>query len=812
MARKEPIRISANPATQRLHSPHAYRSQITPTFSVSKPAITKKINWRLKAILKKWYRWQANWQQPLSVTIVREPLSTLETPKAHKNKDQRPIFYLGFSLLLTFAISVGAWQSYLLIFRDLPAPEELATKDQNLTTIIRDRNGQVLYEIFEDENRTLVPLNQVPSYLINATIAIEDQHFHEHHGLDLLGILRAVRSNSQGGSTQGGSTITQQLVKLRLLNSEKTLQRKAREAVLAILVESNYSKEEILQMYLNQVAYGGYTYGIEAAAQRYFGKSARDLSLGESAYLAGLPAAPSIYNPFGSTPELAQARQAEVLRRMMEDNYITSEQAAIAQAENLAFIPEKVNIEAPHFVMYVKKMLAEKYGEQMLTTGGLEVTTTLDLALQESAQKDVTDEVKKLNRLNITNGAGLITNPQTGEVLAMIGSVDYFDTQHDGQVNVTVRERQPGSSIKPLTYALALERGYTPATLLDDTPVRFVTAGSEPYAPKNYDGQFHGQVPLRQSLAASYNIPAVRLLNAIGINTLIDRAQAIGFTTWQDRKRFGLALTLGGGEVKMTEIAQLYGSLANSGKTVTLNPILEIKSQQGEILYRNTCVLDQTGCQEKQNFDPRVAYQITNILSDNQARSSAFGLNSVLNIPKQQVAVKTGTTNNRRDNWTIGYTSDRVVAVWVGNNNNSEMSYVASGVTGASPIWNSLMRLTLDDAQPHAFVKPPGLVEVAMCGQSARGGCSSCSNARIEYFLPGTEPRGGCYAGRFSSSSGTTPNNVGNPPNRVPVPNQAQSERPAPRNQTTQTTIIRDQILDGAAITTETMTTEEYSL
>lgn len=765
MARTQPIRKPAARSSRPLRRLRVSRHSSSPAVNQPQYSLTKKIHWSAKTLLKRWYRWQASWQQSPAESELDSPAVPLP-----QTAGRRPnlALYLALSLLMTLGIVIGAWQSYELIFKDLPQPTELATRDQNLTTKIMDRHGQVLYEVFEDENRVLIPLNEVPTHLLHATIAIEDQDFQEHHGVDIRGIIRAFRSNSQGRDLQGGSTITQQLVKLRLLNAEKTFLRKAREAVLAVLVESTYSKDEILEMYLNEVAYGGYTYGIEAASQRYFGKSARELDLAESAFLAGLPAAPSIYNPFGPTPELAQARQAEVLRRMAEDGYITAEQAAIAQTTELTFVPEEVNIKAPHFVMYIKKLLAEQYGEEMINKGGLEVTTSLDLPLQEAAQKNVTEEVAKLNRLNITNGAGLITNPKTGEVLAMVGSVDYFDVEHDGQVNVTLRERQPGSSIKPLTYALALERGYTPASLLDDTPVQFVSAGSEPYAPKNYDGQFHGKVSLRTSLASSYNIPAVRLLNAIGINTLIDKAQAMGFTTWQDRRRFGLSLTLGGGEVKMTELAQMYGTFANHGETVALNPILEVKNQQGKVLYRNDCALDKGECRGKQTLDSRVAYQITSILSDNQARSPAFGLNSVLHIPNQDTAVKTGTTNNRRDNWTIGYTSDRVAAVWVGNNNNSEMSYVASGITGASPIWNKLIRLTLDEKNPHAFAPPEGLVAVTLCGTSATGGCSNCQSGRTEYFIPGTEPRNGCVAGTFSStnSSRTPTSATPNRPNR----------------------------------------------
>lgn len=806
MARKEPISVPATPSARRQRRTTSYRSKKSRSTTQSERLLTYSLphraKWSSKKQLKKAILYLRNFSLSSFGTFSGFRLPTRQWRMAvaefflpKKTSSDTVVVYQHSSTffrlkvvgsLLTIAISVSvigasSWQFYEQILKDLPSPSELTSRQQNLTSKILDRSGTPLYEIYEDENRILVPLSQIPQDLIHATIAIEDQHFYEHHGLDLQGIIRAIRTNSEGKKVHGGSTITQQLVKLRLLSPEKKLKRKIKEGVLAVLVENQYSKNQILEMYFNHIGYGGAIYGVEAASQRYFGKNAKDLTLAESAFLAGLPASPSNYNPFGNTPELAQARQAEVLRRMVEDEYITAEQAAIAQTEKLAFQPETTNIEAPHFVMYVKQLLAEKYGEEMVNKGGLEVTTTLDLPLHQATQAQVTAEITKLTRLKITNGAAMITNPQTGEVLSMVGSTDYFDITHDGQVNVALRERQPGSSIKPLTYALALEKGYTPASLLDDTPVQFVIPGSAPYAPQNYDGKFHGAVPFRQALASSYNIPAVRLLNKLGVNTLIDKAQALGFTTWNDRKRYGLSLTLGAGEVTMAEMTLLYGTLANQGTTIPLNPILEIKNAHGEVLYQNTCALKQTGCEGKQNLDARIAYQITNILSDNQARSSAFGLHSVLHIPKQEVATKTGTTNSMKDNWTFGYTTNRVVAVWVGNNDNTPMSHVASGVTGASPIWNNIMRLTLSDEAPHRFAQPPGLVKVAMCGKYAQGSCGKCSNPREEYFVSGTEPKDSCYASRF------TPGKV------------AEQKTPNPRgSQPLVAENTRDQILEGA--------------
>jgi len=679
------------------------------------------------------------------------------------------------SLVVTglLLVSTSVW-TYIYVLKDLPSPREVTLREQSLTTRILDRNGTVLYRIYEDENRTLISLDQVPPALIQATIAIEDQDFYYHRGFSVAGIVRAIIANYKGDLVQGGSTITQQLVKNRLLSREKTFQRKIKELLLSIMVERIYTKDEILEMYLNQLAYGGSTYGIEEASHRYFNKSATQLTLAESALLAGLPQSPSNYSPFGPNPDLAQERQAEVLRRMVEDTYITAEQASQAKQETLVFRTDTIDIEAPHFVMYVKKLLAETYGEEVVNKGGLEVTTSLDLELQTATQKQVTDEVTKLTRLNITNGAALVTNPQTGEILSMVGSTNYFNFDDDGQVNVTIRPRQPGSSIKPLTYALALEKGMNPSSRVDDSPTTFQIAGSKPYSPKNYDGRFHGSVTLREALGSSYNIPAVKLLASVGINTFLDRAEKMGISTWKDRTRYGLSITLGGGEILMTDMAEVYGTFANYGETVDLNPFLEIKNQRGEVLYRNTCALDKENCARRRTLDTRVAYQITDMLKDNQARTPAFGPRSVLTIPNQEVAVKTGTTNSLRDNWTIGYTTDRVVAVWVGNNDNSPMSYVASGVTGASPIWNNIIRLVLDEAQPHRFPAPTGMTKVTICARTRTLPCKSCPALVDEYFTPGTEPKTTCTpADFFKPSSAPTKPSGTPPPNRDRILNGA---------------------------------------
>lgn len=648
------------------------------------------------------------------------------------------------SLILTMAFLGVSYSVYDLIFKDLPSANDLTHKEQNLTTRILDRNGQVLYRIYEDENRTLVPLSRVSDYLVKATIAIEDKNFYQHFGFDLVGISRALWKNLQGQDIQGGSTITQQLVKKRLLSDEKTLKRKLRELLLALVVEGVYTKEQILEMYLNTVPYGGSTYGIEETSWRYFNKAAADLDLAESALLAGLPQAPSIYSPFGPNPETAYARQAEVLRRMVEDGYISAEQAEAARQEKLVFSENVIDIEAPHFVMYVKKILAELYGEDMVDKGGLEVRTTLDLDLQHEVQAIVSNEVEKLKRLQITNGAALVTNPKTGEILAMVGGANYFDFVHDGQVNVVLRPRQPGSSIKPLTYALAFEQGQQPSSLIEDSAITYQIPGSKPYTPKNYDGKYHGTVSLREALASSYNIPAVKLLAKLGVQNLIDKGEELGISTWQDRSRFGLSLTLGAGEVLMADMAEVYSAFANLGYPVEPTALLEVRDAKGKILYSNHCAMQEDNCYSSLKLSPKAAYSITSILSDNRARSSAFGLFSVLNIPNQEVAVKTGTTNNMKDNWTVGYTTDRLVATWVGNNDNTPMSHVASGITGASPIWNQIFLLLLDSDEPHRFAMPANLVKIKICASTGTLPCSACPKVTEEIFTAGTEPKTAC--------------------------------------------------------------------
>lgn len=647
-------------------------------------------------------------------------------------------WWLGITILL-----IGVAGYYL--FRDLPSPQRLSTRDIPQATKIYDRSGKLLYTIYAEENRTLAPLSEIPDYLKKATIAIEDKDFYKHGAVSPFGgILRALKEIALNRRLQGGSTLTQQLVKSALLTPERTLQRKIRESVLAVLAERIYSKDQILEMYLNQVPYGGTAWGVEAASQKYFGKHVKDLSLGESTLLAGLPAAPTAYSPFGAHPELARERQEEVLKRMVEDDYITEDQARQAKEEKPSFALQRTDIRAPHFVMYVKDQLVRTYGEKMVEQGGLKVTTTLDLELQDFAQETIASEVAKLKKLDVGNGATLVTRPATGEILAMVGSKDYFDQENDGNVNVTLSLRQPGSAIKPVNYAVGLLKGYTPATVFIDQKTCFPNPGQTPYCPVNYDGQFHGAVQMRFTLGNSYNIPAVKMLKLNSVEAMIATASAMGITTFTDLSRYGLSLTLGGGEVKMTEMAVAFGVFANAGIKKDLIPIIKVETPGGKILEENKFpeINSSLAIDGPRILPPEVTYLISHMLLDNNARASAFGTDSYLAIRGHPaVSVKTGTTNDKRDNWTIGYTPSFLAVTWVGNNDNSPMNpALTSGVTGAAPIWNKIMTRILK-GQPDEWPKmPQAIVGVEICASSGKlPGDSGCPT-RYEYFIRGTQP------------------------------------------------------------------------
>jgi len=643
--------------------------------------------------------------------------------------------WLAVGILILFAFAF-----YFFILRDLPLPTKLSSSSNPQSTLIYDRNGKLLYNIYDKKNQSFIPLTQIPKYMQEATIAIEDKSFYQHGAVDFRGIARAAFSIIVHRQVQGGSTLTQQLVKNSLLTQEQTVLRKVKEVVLAFATEIIYSKSQILEMYLNQVPYGGTAYGVEAAAEYYFGIHAKDMDLAESALLAGLPQEPTEYSPFGAHPEEGKDRQIEVLNAMLDQKYITKTQEQTAQNEVLKYKKFSNEIEAPHFVLYIKDLLIAKYGEKAVEEGGLKVITSLDLNIQNFAQAAVADEVDKLpDYYHVTNGSALVTQPGTGEILAMVGSKDYFDAKIDGNVNITTSLRQPGSSIKPINYAVGVLNGYNAATTFIDQPICFPNQGGQNYCPLNYDGKWHGLVQMRYALGNSLNIPAVKMLELNGVEAMTATASAMGITTFTQPERYGLSLTLGGAEVKMVDMATAFGVFANSGYRIDLHPILKVTDKTGKVLEKYTPPLSPIF--GKKVLPDGVAFIISDILADNGARLMEFGDNSELKIPGQTVSVKTGTTNDFRDNWTIGFTPSFLVAAWVGNDDNTPMSGLVSGITGAAPIWNDIMTNLLKGRSPEPISRPAGVIQKAVCsdtGLATTAGAAGCPT-RFEYILKGTE-------------------------------------------------------------------------
>lgn len=644
-----------------------------------------------------------------------------------------PIIIGGLVLVLLF---------YLWILKDLPSPTKLSSTSIPQSTQILDRNDKLLFTIYRNRDLTFIPLSEIPKNMQQATIAIEDRNFYYHGAIDIKGVARALVSIVFHKRIEGGSTLTQQLVKNSLLTPERTLPRKTKEIILAYATEAVYSKNQILEMYLNQTPYGGTAWGVEAAAKAYFGKNAKDLTLSEASLLAGLPEAPTTNSPFGTHPERAKVRQEEVLKAMYQEGYITAQQEQITLKESLKYKKVANEIKAPHFVLYVKELLIKKYGENMVEEGGLKVKTTLDLDIQDYAQASVAAEVAKLGPYHVTNGAAMVANPSTGEILAMVGSRDYFDSAIDGNVNVALSQRQPGSSIKPVNYAVGLIKGYTAATPFLDNKICFPNVGQPPYCPVNYDGKFHGLLSMRYALGNSVNIPAVKMLKLNGVDAMIATASAMGITTFNEPDRYGLSLTLGGGEVTMYDMTQTFSVFANQGYRVNLTSILKITDRKGKVLeeYKPPA----SPIFGKKILPQGISFIISDILADNGARAMEFGDNSQLFIPSKVVSAKTGTTNDFRDNWTLGYTPSYVVSVWVGNNDNSPMTYLASGITGAAPIWHDIMAHLLADKPPEPYRQPPEVIRKEVCAVSGLLPDGKCQT-RIEYFVKGTENTLGKY-------------------------------------------------------------------
>lgn len=623
--------------------------------------------------------------------------------------------------------------------KDLPSPDRVVRRE-GFSTKIYDRNGKLLYDVFSDQRRTPVSLSEVPLYLRQATIAIEDKTFYKHQGFDMLGIFRGAARSILSGRLQSGSTLTQQLVKNTLLTSQQTLTRKLKEFILTLQVEQKYSKDQILQMYLNEAPYGGTAWGVESASEQYFAKPVSQVTLAEAVILAGLPQSPSQYSPFVGT--LYKGRAKDVLRRMREDGYITTEieKQTTKDLENVQIASQTGLLKAPHFVFFVKALLEKRYGTHIVEQGGLRVTTSLDLDLQTEAQKAVSEEVEKVKYLNITNGAAVVMDTNTGEILAMVGSRGWDDPNYEGKFNVTTALRQPGSSIKPVVYLTGLRKGYTAATMLMDTKTAFPGGDRPEYVPENYDGKYRGPVLVRDALGNSLNIPAVKMLALVGISDTMANAYDMGFTSLQPTKellsRLGLSMALGGGEVKLLDMTTAYSAFANGGKKVEPVSILRVTDNSGKVLE------EWKDGEKQQVLSTGEAFIISSMLSDATARTITFGAATSLTVPGKTVAVKTGTTNDKRDNWTVGWTpSGRITGVWVGNNNNSTMKQVASGITGASPIWKRIMTVALKDINNQEFVKPDDVVQAEIdkiSGYQSHDGYPS----KMEYFIRGTESPG----------------------------------------------------------------------
>ena len=603
---------------------------------------------------------------------------------------------------------------FLYLKSSIPDPESIALRRVTESTKIYDRTGQtLLYDIHGEEKRTIVPWEKIPESVKKATLAAEDSDFYNHKGIDFRGILRAIYKDIRDlDLSQGGSTITQQLIKKALLGDQKTITRKIKEWVLAIEVERRFTKDEIFWMYLNQIPYGSNAYGIEAASKTFFDKSASNLTLAEAATLASIPKATTYYSPYGNNVGRLMARKDFVLGRMKELGYITEEQYKTASNEKIVFSLNKEKLGAPHFVIMVKEYLNEKYGEEVVENGGLKITTTLDVKFQELASKSVSkySQINK-ERYKAKNAAMVAIDPKSGDILALVGSANYFDIGNEGNFNVATARRQPGSSFKPFAYAAAFEKGYPDGTILFDLKTEFNPncgpAGNDKkdkygldcYHPNNYDMRFRGPVNLRQSLAQSLNIPSVKVLHLAGISDTIELASKMGITTLDQPQRYGLSLVLGGAEVKLVDITSAYGVFANDGIKNDWSFILKVESSDGT-------VLEEKSEDPKRVLDSQIARLINNILSDNSARAPVFGYSSSLYIPGRSVAAKTGTTQENRDAWVIGYSPSLAVGVWVGNNKNESMTAAGAGISAAGPMWREFMGEALKDLPNDYFISP----------------------------------------------------------------------------------------------------------
>jgi 1A family penicillin-binding protein len=605
--------------------------------------------------------------------------------------------------LLTIFVAFGALAAFVgivWISRDLPNPNQLIEREVAQSTKIYDRNGEhVLYEVHGEQKRTLVSLNQIPKYVQGATIAVEDKNFYNHGGFSVWAMARTMVTNVLYGRSAGGSTLTQQFIKNAVLTNEKTATRKIKELILAQQIEKRFSKDEILQMYLNEIPYGSNAYGVQAASQKYFNKDVGQLTIAEAALLAALPQSPSRYSPYGPNKELLLGRKDYILDLMTQQGYISETEKEVAKKEVLVFSKPETSIIAPHFVMYVKSILAEKYGEKTLEQGGLKIITTIDYDKQKIADEVIAEKTANYQEKYNANNASLVAiDPKNGEVLAMVGSRNYFDEEISGQVNVATSLRQPGSSIKPIVFASLFEKGYTPDTILYDVVTNF-SNGADSYIPHNYNLKEYGPVSIRKALAGSLNIPAVKALYLTGVDSVIELTHALGYSSLNNKNDLGLSLVLGGGEVKLIEHTNAYSAFARDGKVPQIITILKVEDKNG-----NT--LEESRPSTKDVLSSQTARLINSVLSDNAARSFIFGEKNNLTLADRPVAAKTGTTNNYHDAWIVGYTPSLVTGVWVGNTDNKKMNAGSDGSVLAGPIWKSFMTKVLSGTPVESFKEP----------------------------------------------------------------------------------------------------------
>jgi 1A family penicillin-binding protein len=611
------------------------------------------------------------------------------------------------SLVLAGSVSVigiFAWAA-----KDLPDPNNITQRNIPQTTKIYDRTGKtVLYEVHGDQKRTNVELADISDYLKKATIAAEDKDFYTHHGFDVRGILRALWNDVRhpGQKLQSGSTITQQFIKKSVLSDDQTVTRKVKEIVLSIEIERVFSKDQILKLYLNEIPYGSVAYGIESASQTFFGKPAKDLTLSEAALLASLPKGPTYYSPFGNHRDKLIERQHYVLDQMVDDGLVSRDDADAAKKDDVLsrVKPNREPIVAPHFVFYIKDLLAQEFGEQTAEQGGLKVITTLDVTKQKIAEDAITANIPTIKKWNANTAAMMAMDPKTGEILAMVGSADYFDDSINGKYNAILGLLQPGSSIKPMVYGAAFEKGYTESTVVEDIKTDFSTT-PKPYSPSDYDGKERGFVTLKEALAGSLNIPAVKVLYLTGLDTFQNFAERVGYTTFADKSRFGLSLVLGGAEVRPIEHIAAFSAYAQEGVIHPTKAILRVEDASGKVLKDDT-----ETAPGKKAFDPEIARQVDDILTDNSARSYIFGEKNFLTLDDRPVAAKTGTTNDFKDAWTVGFTPSLVAGVWVGDSNGNDMKKGADGSQVAAPIWNRFMKAALAGTPVETFTPPQAVV------------------------------------------------------------------------------------------------------